>query len=546
MRTYIKTLTTDDRYRDFNKVAYDQFSLHEQSIHLVRQCWGMKYLKLIYGDDLWFLFKAYHQDLETELNLFKDKIKSYGHDGFVQGACTRAAIICNNALKDPVVSIPLGITEDDFMLSFSFPQKSGGDHRDKIPVFGTPHFALTLFAHLRNMVLPMESRGKALSREFKGSLLVPYNPLNSISSWREMKGGDYEYDVEVVKHNCTKVGLDPALLSPFLQLLVSIKRTPYLEAPESLLAMLATFMIDPTYITDYCGYINAMTGTEDTGQSKKTPSVNSIIYKGCYRVLFDELNNSVFKTLNTQCKVVIADKNSGFTKPVVDNHCAKNLLWLLCYITEKADVGFKNNAILTKLITYFEPKILPANIPKFLTILHKVPDLSLAEQNLLLSSGFGSLFSASGSPFSTEADEVTDDESQDDEEKKSSDDTEETEELPDIEDGGIDPDATDSDTDGGTEDSEEGGDTDDSGEVESSDDQQVLPEYLLELGAPPDLDNVLYRMELDRNITLILKSPPKNMPGEDIKTLQYLQTYWLHIISLPTLKLIINSLIKKG
>lgn len=543
MKTFIKTLTTGDTLKEFGEVNISQMTPAEQATHLVRQCWGIKYLKLIYGNDLWFLFTVYADELASDLKMFIQRFRFFKGDVYTEQLIQEAISICQNALEDPVHSVPLGITEETLSKFFFYSERKDNNPMPNVPIFGSVSFATTLFLHCKNMAMPISMR-TFKNESFKGAILIPYNPLNPISAWKEIKGAPYNYPGSNIEKTALGCGIEESYISSFLQLLICIDKTPYLQAPESVLGLLGTFMIDPYYINDYVGYVTAMSGVADTGVSAPQAETNAIIYKGCYRVLYDELDNSVFSLMNRQCKVVVTGKNSGFTKPLVDNLSAKNLVWLLCYITQNSYVGFTNNEIITKLIKYFEPRILPADIPVLLTSLHKVPDLTMAQQKVLLDSGFGPLFS-SASPFSVEADENVSgsEETGEDKEEATSTEEEKTEDpIGDIDSGGLDPDAIE---EGGSGDSGDSGDSD-QGEGESSDGQSVLPEYLLELGAPPDLDNVLYRMEFDRTITALLHKPPKYMSAQTLKRLKKIQSYWLHIVSLPILKLVMHSLIKKG
>ena len=98
MKTFIKVLTTDSNDKEFSYDSYGSFSLEEKIIHMVRQCVGIKYLKLAYGSDLWFLFDKYQQDLKRELGILSNNLnlshvmRNKDLSAFLSSAIT----ICNN------------------------------------------------------------------------------------------------------------------------------------------------------------------------------------------------------------------------------------------------------------------------------------------------------------------------------------------------------------------------------------------------------------------------------------------------------------------
>ena len=124
MRTFIETLTTD-QLCDFSSLKYDQLSLGSQAKHLVRQCFGMKYLKLVYGDGLWFLYCLYQNDLEAMLASFKNKVKNNvaKNDIELASLVTKAIAICDNALFEEVLTIPISLGPEDFNLFYMNPLK---------------------------------------------------------------------------------------------------------------------------------------------------------------------------------------------------------------------------------------------------------------------------------------------------------------------------------------------------------------------------------------------------------------------------------------
>lgn len=555
MRTFIKVLTTDTKKIEFNSSFYESFSYRDKIIHMVRQCIGMKYLKLVYGNDLWFLFKHYHKDLQLEIDFLNNKSKSmnlFGNDEESKILFSEGMNICINALSDVTISSPISIDIDNLSKFFI--------EVDHIPNFGSLTFAKTLYTHLQNC-----RDNSSKSFEGKCSILIPYNAMNSFSSWREIEGQSYDYDVKEMKVHADSIGIDINSISPFLKLLISIKNSIYQQSISSLLGLLSSFMIDPTYVNDYSGFITSFYSTGDPVKSpieskvKKIYETNSIIFKGAYRVLFDEIDNSVFNYINNQCRCIVSmDKRIGFTTPIVNPLTAKNMFWILSYINKNFVDFFNDNKILTKFIAYFEPKITPDEITALLNAFYKMPNITKKDELILEKSNVGNIFSKGKSPFKLEEDAEKEEPDKKEEEK----DTEEkdTQEEDSKEEDKTTPDNTEENTDENVDDSgTENDDTDqEEAPIDESEDpaddvdppkaeeevseDQVLPEYLLKLDAPPDLNSVLYRHELDRAITCILKNPPKKMSNEVILILKNLQSHWLHIIALPQLKLIIKKL----
>lgn len=545
MRTFIKLLTTDSEKKDFTSFTYESFSYRDKITHLVRQCIGIKYLKFIYGEDLWFLFKKYENDLKVTLDTLIKKTKTniqIRKDEELNSVLSSGIIICNNCLYDSPLSPPINITEENF-LKFYLPSET-------VPFFGSYDFVRTFITHIKNV-----SFKKVSSFDGKAAFLIPYNAMNQYSSWTEVQGQSYEYDIKEITEHANKIEIGVADISPFLTFLTSIKNSIFQQSINSLLGLLSSFMIDSSYITDYNGYLTSFySNFHKQVNNNKTPvvksnEVNTIIYKGSYRILFDEIENSVFNNINNQCRsVIVMNKRIGYASPIVNVLTAKNMFWLLSYINQNFSDFLNDNEILTKFIAYFEPKISPDDLHELLKIFYKLPDVSVRDDILLNHSVVGSLFSKTKSPFKMEADE---EETKEDEEPKDDtkkDNEEESSETPEenTDDSSTEKEDTTEEEDPPTEETEESEDPKDDLEPSESEetvsDDQPVPEYLLKLSAPPDLNDVLYRMELDRVIGVILKNPPKKMSGDILKMLKTLRSHLLYLIALPQLKLIINKI----
>lgn len=544
MRTFIKLLTTDSEKKDFTSFTYESFSYRDKITHLVRQCVGIKYLKFVYGEDIWFLFKKYENDLKVLLDTLMKKSKTdikIRKDEELNSVLSTGIIICNNCLYDSPIVPPINITEDNF-LKFYLPS-------DTVPFFGSYDFVKTFITHLKNV-----SYKKVTSFEGKAAFLIPYNAMNQYSSWTEVQGQSYEYDIKEITEHANKIEIGVDDLSPFLTFLTSIKNSIFQQSINSLLGLLSSFMIDPSYITDYNGYLTSFYSNFHNPINpprkviKYSNEVNTIIYKGSYRILFDEIENSVFNNINNQCRsVIVMNKRVGYTSPIVNVLTAKNMFWLLSYINQNFTDFLNDNEILTKFIAYFEPKISPNDLHELLKIFYKLPDVSVRDDILLNNSVVGSLFSKTKSPFKMEADE----EAKEEEPKKEEEPPKEEEapkETPEEneDDSSTEKDDTNEEEDPPAEETEESEDPKDDLQPDESEetvsDDQPVPEYLLKLSAPPDLNDVLYRMELDRVIGAILKNPPKKLSGDILKMMKTLQSHLLYLIALPQLKLIINKI----
>ena len=549
MRTFIKLLTTDSKQSNFTAFTFESFSYRDKIIHLVRQCVGVKYLKFVYGEDLWFLFKKYETDLKIVLEAFIKTTKNnfmIKKDEELNSLISTGIIICNNCLNEIVNLPPINISIENF-LKFYLPD-------DNVPSFGSYEFVQTFITHLKNVTFNSNK-----SFEGKSAILIPYNAMNQYSSWTEIQGQSYEYDIKEIKSHCEKVEIDMNNLSPFLTLLTSIKNSIFQQSISSTLGLLSSFMIDPNYISDYNGYLtsfysNFHKNTNSTLKDviKTNQEVNTIIYKGCYRVLFDEIEHSVFDSINTQCRsVVVMNKRTGYSTPIVNVLTAKNMFWLLSYINQNFSGFLNDNEILTKFIAYFEPKISPDDLHDLIKIFYKLPDVSVRDDSLLKRSGAVSLFSKTKSPFKMEDDSESEDTEKDatsEDEKDTQTETDKKEEDSSTEKDKETPDEndkTDDTEDEPTDETEESEDPKDDLQPDESEetisDDQPVPEYLLKLSAPPDLNDVMYRMELDRVIGAILQNPPKKLSGEILKTLKTLRSHLLYLISLQQLKLLINK-----
>lgn len=558
MRTFINVLTTDTVSKNFNFMSYNKLLYTDKLTHIVRQCVGIKYLKLVYGKDLWFLFDQYKKELELEFNSLVSKAKThtYAKDNNMLKKIAVGMTICNNALYEDIISYPM-VTIDDFAQFYG--------PNELIPEFGSLTFVDTFYTHLKNISMGKE---KVITTDGRGSIIIPYNPMNKESSWKEVMGQSYEYDIKQYESYANKLDISINNILPFFTLLASIKNTVYNQNINGTLALLASFMIDSEYVNDYCGYLTLYMNDIDkikiAGNKKDaivnisdtTKDPNLMIYKGCFRILFDEIENSVFNNINSQCKCTLGiNQRSGLSRTVIDTRTSKNLLWLVTYINNNNAEFLNDNRLMTKLITYFEPKIDPRQVHALLAILHKVPNITVEEYSFLAATTIGNLFNKV-SPFTEDDSEEDDTDEKSDEEETSSDDTETSE--TDNEDTKTDTDDTESSDDVDPETTDDTGSTDDTElsedevdtttetttDEETVTDDQAIPEYLLQLGSPPNLDNSLYRLEMDRVITLILKNPPKSMSSETLKILTNLQSYWLHLLTLPTLKLVLQKLIK--
>lgn len=550
MRTFIKLLTTDSQQKNFTFFTFESFSYRDKIIHLVRQCVGVKYLKFVYGEDLWFLFKKYETDLKIILESFIKTTKNNFNikkDEELNSLISTGIVICNNCLNEPTNLPPINISIENF-LKFYLPS-------DNVPSFGSYEFVQTFITHIKNI-----SFRSPKSFEGKAAILVPYNAMNQYSSWTEVQGQSYDYDIKEIQSHCDKIEIPIDNLSPFLTLLTSIKNSIYQQSMSSVLGLLSSFMIDPGYITDYNGYLTSFYSNfhKITNESVKEPirtnkEVNTIIYKGCYRVLFDEIENSVFDNINTQCRsVVVMDKRIGYSAPIVNVLTAKNMFWLLSYINQNFSDFLNDNDILTKFIAYFEPKISPDKLHDLIKIFYKLPDVSVRDDSLLKRSGSISLFSKTKSPFKMEADENTTEDEPKKEDTSEEDKDTQTETPDDEKDSSTEKDETpeendtpDDNVDEPNDETEESEDPKDDLQPDESEetvsDDQPVPEYLLKLSAPPDLNDIMYRMELDRVIGAILKNPPKKLSGEVLKTLKTLRSHLLYLISFQQLKLLINK-----
>lgn len=559
MRTFINVLTTDNLSKNFNFTSYNNLPYTDKLTHIVRQCVGIKYLKLVYGKDLWFLFDQYKKEIELEFNSLVSKAKTHAFmkDNNMMQKIATAMTICNNALYENVTSYPI-LNIDDFA-QFYGPS-------NVVPEFGSLTFVDTFYTHLKNINI---GKTKVITSDGRGSILIPYNPMSKESAWKEVIGQSYEYDIKQYEAYASKLDISIDNILPFFTLIASIKNTVYSQNINSTLAVLASFMIDSEYVNDYCGYLtlymndvdkikiagNKKDATRNISDTTKDP--NLMIYKGCFRILFDEIENSVFNNINSQCKCTLGiNQRSGLSRTIIDNRTSKNLLWLISFINNNNKEFLNDNKLMTKLITYFEPKIDPNQVHNLLTILYKVPNITVEEYSFLAATTIGNLFSKV-SPFTEEDGEDTEEEVDKDSSSEDEENKDDSEEQAPEEDAETDETSTDEETtDEETTDEPESSDdtelsedevdttTETTPDEETVTDDQALPEYLLQLGSPPNLDNSLYRLEMDRVITLILKNPPKSMSSETIKILTNLQSYWLHLLTLPTLKLVLQKLIK--
>lgn len=94
------------------------------------------------------------------------------------------------------------------------------------------------------------------------------------------------------------------------------------------------------------------------------------------------------------------------------------------YINNINTEFFIDNKVITRLITYFEPKVSPDNVAKLLDILHKIPHVTVEEYSFLAATNIGNLFKLS--PFSE--DDKEEEEDKDTKEEDSEEDS--TEEAP--------------------------------------------------------------------------------------------------------------------
>lgn len=556
MRTFINVLTTDNISKNFNFTSYNNLQYTDKLTHIVRQCVGIKYLKLVYGKDLWFLFDQYRKEIELEFGSLVSKAKTHAYtkDSSMMNKIAMTMTICNNALYENVTSYPM-ITIDDFA-QFYGPSLV-------VPEFGSLTFVDTFYTHLKNINI---GKSKVITSDGRGSILIPYNPMSKESSWKEVVGQSYEYDIKQYEAYASKLDISIDNILPFFTLLASIKNAVYNQNINSTLAVLASFMIDSEYVNDYCGYLtlymnevdkikivgNKRDATKNINETTKDP--NLMIYKGCFRILFDEIENSVFNNINSQCKCTLGiNQRTGLSRTIIDSRTSKNLLWLISFINNSNSEFLNDNKLMTKLITYFEPKIDPSQVHTLLTILYKVPNITVEEYSFLAATTIGNLFSKV-SPFTEEDGEepedsdAEEDDASDTEEKtedtETDDENEDTETNESTSEDSETTDDTESSDDTGLSEDEVDTTTETTADEETVSDDQAIPEYLLQLGSPPNLDNSLYRLEMDRVITLILKNPPKSMSSETIKILTNLQSYWLHLLTLPTLKLVLQKLIK--
>jgi hypothetical protein len=76
---------------------------------------------------------------------------------------------------------------------------------------------------------------------------------------------------------------------------------------------------------------------------------------------------------------------------------------------------------------------------------------------------------------------------------------------------------------------------------EESEEDEPEEEHLFNLGPVPELDSILYRLELERKINLILENPPKKADPGVLKILAKLRNYWLHIVDFKSLQILIKA-----
>ena len=79
-------------------------------------------------------------------------------------------------------------------------------------------------------------------------------------------------------------------------------------------------------------------------------------------------------------------------------------------------------------------------------------------------------------------------------------------------------------------------------EVVTSDDNGIKFEFVTEDSAT--VDSVLFREEMDKFLTNVLTNPPKCLSPQDVETLSALKRFWLHCLSIDTIKGIVEACIR--
>ncbi len=79
-------------------------------------------------------------------------------------------------------------------------------------------------------------------------------------------------------------------------------------------------------------------------------------------------------------------------------------------------------------------------------------------------------------------------------------------------------------------------------ETQTSDDTGIPFEFVTEDSAT--VDSVLFREEMDKFLTNVLTNPPKCMSPQDVDTLTALKRFWLHCLSIDTIKGIVEACIR--
>lgn len=79
-------------------------------------------------------------------------------------------------------------------------------------------------------------------------------------------------------------------------------------------------------------------------------------------------------------------------------------------------------------------------------------------------------------------------------------------------------------------------------ETQTSDDTGIPFEFVTEDSAT--VDSVLFREEMDKFLTNVLTNPPKCLSPQDVDTLTALKRFWLHCLSIDTIKGIVEACIR--
>jgi hypothetical protein len=518
--SFIRYHTTCGQSVDSTTFDFASLSLKGKAAHLVRQTMMNAYLDMVYGKDLWFLFKDHKRSLSDQYyGQYQPALRHQHFDNPVEAAFYHNASIMVQTYLETQGAIEF-ITRCELLRSidgnapgplavYYMDDVLGITTKDGVPKCGSIDWARGVLCHLHNSCAYTEERAKISSI----GLLSPVTVNKRSYVWKEHKALMYYYEPEKISSCCQKLNFQkPTVFMTYLGSMTLDFCNGYLEG---LFGLLSSFMIDPDYCWDLL---------KPRAPYEEHEGANAYIFKGCYKTLFGDTTNKVYFPY-----LSLEEKPVGFSN--VD--ACQSFFWLVSYTAEFLRIG--DSASLRTLLLYFEPNLNERKLSDLLKIMYKFPELTLEERNKMFSSTIGMIIGSLQLP-SMEADDDTPD-------------VPETPEIPDEDDNPTDdPDDDPSDEPDDAPDDDPDDDPDDEPDDDTADPVEPAAvdttTYAFDFGPIEDLDDMMSRLELDRRISAILTNDNvlKSITGYQRKLLRNLQRYYLYLVNKSTLQLLIKKL----